>query len=97
MISQSRYFVGGVLIGVVLTVCAALFVGPNVNVTSSNNINNSGRYELTSRQTDAGTEYAVLDSETGKVRVLHQDGTWEDFESGVTDTDQQPTDESGAE
>ncbi len=71
------YLLVGLVLGVVLTVVAALVVGPNVNVTSSTNVNNSGRYELVANTTESGTEFAVLDSETGETRVLRADGNWQ--------------------
>lgn len=71
------YLLVGLVLGVVLTVVAALVVGPNVNVTSSTNVNNSGRYDLITNSTEEGTEFALLDSETGETRVLRADGNWQ--------------------
>jgi len=95
MNSQGRYFLGGILVGVLITVCAALLLGPEVYVTSSANVNNAGRYELTTRQTDGGTEYAVFDTETGNVRILNDDGTWKSHDPNSDEAEPASTEESG--
>lgn len=73
------YLLGGFVLGATLTIAGALLVGPNVNVTSSTNVNNSGRYELIANTTEEGTEFALLDSETGETRVLRADGNWQEL------------------
>ncbi|MCL4690999.1 MAG: hypothetical protein KJ060_00590 [Candidatus Hydrogenedentes bacterium] len=84
------YLLVGLVLGVVLTVVAALLVGPNVNVTSSANVNNAGRYELVANTTEKGTEFALLDSETGETRVLRADGNWLTLTPSSSDNPETP-------
>ncbi|GMV92890.1 MAG: hypothetical protein AMXMBFR82_26680 [Candidatus Hydrogenedentota bacterium] len=84
------YLLAGLVLGVVLTVVAALLVGPNVNVTSSANVTNAGRYELVANTTEEGTEFALLDSETGETRVLRADGNWQTMTPSSSDNPETP-------
>ena len=73
-----KYVFGGTLMGGVLVILGGILVGTNVNVTSSNNHQHygSGRHILQIDETDDGTTYTVVDSETGSARLFHEeDGT----------------------
>ncbi len=73
-----KYVFGGTLLGGVLVLLGGVVVGADVNVTSSNNVQHygSGRHILQIAETDAGTTYTVVDSETGSARLFHEeDGT----------------------
>lgn len=76
-----KQFVGGVLLGSLLTIAGGLLVGPNVtlsHVGSGNDADSgthvSGRYQLRVEEKDGQTSYSVFDSEKGMVTVLTPDG-----------------------
>lgn len=73
-----KYVFGGALMGGVLVLLGGVVVGADVNVTSSNNVQHygSGRHILQIEESDTGTTYTVVDSETGSARLFHEeDGT----------------------
>ena len=74
MNGQIKGLVVGLLLGVVLTISAAVFAGPTINVTTTGGPGDSGRFRLQSHTENGKETYAVLDTETGTVRVVSGEG-----------------------
>ena len=75
MNGQVKYFVAGLLLGVVSTISAALLAGPTVNVTSTEGPSEAGRFCFQSHMDNGKGTYAVLDTESGMVRLFNGEGS----------------------
>lgn len=70
-----KYVFGGTLMGGVLVLLGGVLVGTDVNVTSSNSSQHygSGQHILRIEETDVGTTYTVVDTQTGSARLFHEE------------------------
>ncbi|MCC6485946.1 MAG: hypothetical protein IT364_00465 [Candidatus Hydrogenedentes bacterium] len=75
MNGQIKGLVVGLLLGVALTISAAVFAGPTVNVTSTVGPSTAGRFCFQSHMENGKGSYAVLDTESGVVRVFSGEGS----------------------
>lgn len=74
MNGQIKGLVVGLLLGVVLTISAAVFAGPTINFTSTEGPDTAGRFCFQSNMDNGNGSYAVLDTESGMVRVFSGEG-----------------------
>ncbi|MCC6696390.1 MAG: hypothetical protein IT365_12235 [Candidatus Hydrogenedentes bacterium] len=74
MNGQIKGLVVGLLLGVALTISAAVFAGPTINVTSTGGPGAAGRFCFQSHMENGKGSYAVLDTESGMVRVFSGEG-----------------------
>ena len=72
-----KYFVGGVLLGTIITVTAGLTIGPQITlagVGSGNDGGSKGRYDFRIDEAGGITRYTMVDQERGVATVVTSDG-----------------------
>jgi len=73
-----RQFIGGLLLGAVMTLVAGALIGPEItlsNVASGNDGLGQGRYDFQIEEKDGVICYALIDTAEGIATVRNEDGT----------------------
>lgn len=86
MQSQAKYLFGGIVLGCLITLVGAWFVGVEVTVNSLNNIDGQGQgqYQMSLIPSSGSPVIALLNTRTGEVVRIEEDGTRSVMNPAVT-------------